>query len=73
MAEECVNLIRPELSDYAPASNLMLNEKIKALIASGKTVYHLAFGQSPFPLMESARLSLAENADKTAYMPVAGI
>ena len=73
MAEERVNLVRPDLSDYAPASNLMLNEKIKALIASGKTVYHLAFGQSPFPLMESARLSLAENADKTSYLPVAGI
>lgn len=67
------SLIRSDLSGYTPAANLILNEKINELIASGKTVYHLAFGQSPFPIMESARVSLAHNADKTAYLPVAGI
>jgi len=72
MAPERENLIRSDLSGYSPAANLMLNEKMKELMAAGKTVYHLAFGQSPFPVMESARLSLAENADKTAYLPVAG-
>ena len=73
MALKREDLIRSDLSGYAPASNLMLNEKIKELIASGKTVYHLAFGQSPFPIMDMARSSLAQNADQTAYLPVVGI
>ena len=50
-----------------------MNEKVKELMAAGKTVYHLAFGQSPFPVMESAVSTLAQNADKNAYLPVAGI
>lgn len=73
MAPTRKDLVRSDLSGHAPASNLMLNEKIKDLMAAGKTVYHLAFGQSPFPVMESARVTLAQNVDKTAYLPVAGI
>ena len=73
MALKREDLIRSDLLDYAPAFNLMLKEKIKELIASGKTVYHLAFGESPFPIMDSARSSLAQNADQTAYLPVIGI
>ena len=60
MALKREDLIRSDLLDYAPAFNLMLKEKIKELIASGKTVYHLAFGESPFPIMDSARSSLAQ-------------
>lgn len=73
MARVSEDLVRSDLYDYAPASNLLLNEKVKELMASGKPVYHLAFGQSPFPVMESARLVLAQNAEKNAYLPVAGI
>ena len=52
MAKEPVSMIRPDLLGHAPAGNLTLNDKIKELLSSGKTVYHLAFGQSPFPVME---------------------
>ena len=73
MAKEPVSMIRPDLLGHAPAGNLTLNDKIKELLSSGKTVYHLAFGQSPFPVMESALRSLAMNAGQTAYLPVTGI
>ena len=73
MAKQREDLVRSDLHEYAPASNLMLNEKVKNLMAAGKPVYHLAFGQSPFPVMESAHLTLAQNAEKNAYLPVAGI
>lgn len=73
MAKEPVSMIRPDLLGHAPAGNLTLNDKIKELLSSGKTVYHLAFGQSPFPVMESALRSLALNAGQTAYLPVTGI
>lgn len=73
MAQKHQDLVRPDLNEYAPASNLtVLNQKVKELMAAGKPVYHLAFGQSPFPVMESARLALVQNADKNAYLPVAG-
>lgn len=73
MAQTHEDLVRKDLNEYAPASNLLLNEKVKEFMAAGKPVYHLAFGQSPFPVMESAVSTLVQNAEKNAYLPVAGI
>lgn len=73
MGKKREDLIRSDLNEYAPASNLLLNEKVKGLMAAGKPVYHLAFGQSPFPVMQSAVAALAQNAEKNAHLPVAGI
>lgn len=73
MAQKHEDLVRSDLCEYAPASNLLLNEKVKELMAAGRPVYHLAFGQSPFPVMEAAVAKLAQNAEKNAYLPVAGI
>ena len=67
------SLVRSELSNYHPASNLTLNTKVKQLLADGQTIYHLAFGQSPFPVLESAREALAQNADQNGYLPVTGL
>ena len=39
----------------------------------GRTVYHLAFGQSPFPVMEIAREQLRQHAGVNAYLPMTGI
>lgn len=73
MAKKHEDLVRSDLHEYAPASNLLLNEKVKELMASGKPVYHLAFGQSPFPVMQSAVAALAQNAGKNSYLPVSGL
>lgn len=66
-------LVRSDLDSYAGASNLILNEKIRKLMNEGKTVYHLAFGQSPFPVMKSARQKLCESAGSNDYLPMTGI
>ncbi|KAK3106070.1 hypothetical protein FSP39_012043 [Pinctada imbricata] len=66
-------LVRTDLQNYAPASNLLFNEKIKNLILAGQQVYHFAFGQSPFPVVESAVTALKEYAGENVYLPVAGI
>ena len=66
------SLLMPHLKTYCPASNLALNEHVNKLIADGQKVYHFAFGQSPFPVMQSARKSLGEHAAQNAYLPVAG-
>ncbi|KAL4229244.1 hypothetical protein ACF0H5_012284 [Mactra antiquata] len=67
------SLVRSSLVNYAPASNLMHNEKIREMMAAGETVFHFGFGQSPFPLMENAVEKLKKHAGEHAYLPVAGI
>ncbi|XP_019613558.1 PREDICTED: uncharacterized protein LOC109461620 [Branchiostoma belcheri] len=67
------SLLRPDLANYCPASNLMMNEKIRNLRKAGEKVYHLAFGQSPFPIYEGATKALCQHAGENAYLPVAGI
>lgn len=42
-------------------------------MAAGKPVYHLAFGQSPFPVVEAAQKALKEHVHQKEYEPVAGI
>ena len=44
------NLILPELRMATKSANLELNEKVKIMQKEGCEVYHLAFGQSPFPI-----------------------
>lgn len=66
------DLVRTDLAEYAPASNLLFNEHIRDLIQSGRKIYHFAFGQSPFPVVESAVQALKDHAGENAYLPVAG-
>lgn len=40
---------------------------------SGQEVYHLAFGQSPFPIPTCFAVALGEAAYRNEYLPVAGI
>lgn len=66
-------LVRDDLRNYCPASNLAFNEKIKLLQERGETIYHFGFGQAPFPVFEEMVKALKENAHQNAYLPVAGI
>ena len=66
------DLLRPDLKNYCPASNLAFNEKVKRMLAEGEQVYHFAFGQAPFPIMEEMVEALRQNAGQNAYLPVAG-
>ncbi|XP_064643862.1 aspartate aminotransferase-like [Lineus longissimus] len=68
-----VPLISPHLKEYGAAHNILFNEKIKNLIASGRKIYHLGFGQSPFPLYEGAVEALKEFAAEKSYLPTEGI
>ena len=71
--ENCDSLTRADLRNYAPASNLQLNETIKRLIAEGQVIYHFGFGQSPFPAMDEFCQKLSEYAGKNQYLAVAGM
>jgi len=66
------HLILPELREAVKAPNLELNEKVKSMQKDGCEVYHLAFGQSPFPIPISFVNALKEFASSGEYLPVAG-
>jgi len=57
----------------APSATLAINEKSQELIASGKPVYRLGLGQSPFPVPERVTQALRDNAHRKAYLPVCGL
>lgn len=55
-----------------PSPTLAINEQSRILEQSGKTVYKLGFGQSPFPVPTEVVQSLRENAHQKDYLPVMG-
>ncbi|EDV20913.1 uncharacterized protein TRIADDRAFT_60599 [Trichoplax adhaerens] len=65
-------LTRADLRNYAPASNLQLNEEIKRMISEGKNIYHFGFGQSPFPVMKEFCQKLSQYAGANQYLAVTG-
>ena len=55
------------------SATLEINELSNRLIASGKTVYKLGLGQSPFPVPQEVIIALQENAQQKDYLPVRGL
>lgn len=56
-----------------PSATLAINERSKRLQAEGRQVYRLGLGQSPFPVPEHVRDSLARNAHQKDYLAVKGL
>lgn len=52
---------------------LSINEKCKALVSDGKTVYRFGFGQSPFPIPKIVTDALKVNAHQKDYLSVKGL
>ncbi len=55
------------------SATLAINEHSKRLQAQGARVYRLGLGQSPFPVPEHVRESLARNAHQKDYLAVKGL
>lgn len=55
------------------SATLMINERSNELIKSGKTVYKLGLGQSPFPVPKRVQEALRQNAHQKDYLPVKGL
>lgn len=55
------------------SATLAINERSAALQAAGRKVYRLGLGQSPFPVPEHVRESLALNAHQKDYLAVKGL
>ena len=56
-----------------PSATLAINEKSNYLIKSGKKIFKLGLGQSPFPVPEIVVKALQNNAHQKDYLPVRGL
>ena len=52
---------------------LSVNDRVKEMWAAGQNVYHLAFGESRFPVHPKVAEALCRNVQKRSYLPAAGI
>lgn len=56
-----------------PSPTLALNELVNQLWAEGRTVYHMGFGESRFPVHPKVAAALAANAHQISYLPGQGL
>ena len=57
----------------APSATLAMNDLAARLVAEGREVFHLGFGQSPFPPPAELVAALRDNAHRCEYLPVRGL
>ncbi len=57
----------------APSATLAINELISTIREKGEKIYHMGFGESPFPVHPLVRKALCENSWRQRYLPVQGI
>ncbi len=65
--------INKNITYLKPSATLVINERSNALQQSGKQVYKLGFGQSPFPVPKIVVKALKANAHQKDYLPVKGL
>jgi aspartate/methionine/tyrosine aminotransferase len=65
--------IRPGLRGLKFSPTLLINERVAEMRRDGRTVYHMGFGESPFPVHARIRESIAGYSGKNQYLPAAGL
>lgn len=55
------------------SATLTINDRVKEMWATGQNVYHLAFGESRFPVHPKIAEALCANVQKRSYLPAAGL
>jgi aspartate/methionine/tyrosine aminotransferase len=55
------------------SATLSINDRVKEMWAVGQNVFHLAFGESRFPVHPKIAEALCRNVQKRSYLPAAGI
>ncbi len=62
-----------EIQSIPHSPTLWANDLVWEKRNKGESVYHMGFGESPFPVPERLQKTLADNADKKEYYPATGI
>ncbi len=65
--------IRPSLRDLKFSPTLLLNEQVSRARAEGQVIYHMGFGESPFPVHPVIQENITGYSGENAYMPAAGL
>ena len=65
--------LHPNIRDLTPSATIAMNERSQQLERSGRHIYKLGFGQSPFPVPSTVVASLREHAERKEYLPVRGL
>lgn len=65
--------LTPYFEQLEPSATLHINERVKRLWQEGRTVYHLGFGESRFPVHPLLTAALARHANAKSYLPAAGL
>ncbi len=55
------------------SATLAINELVVEMRTRHEEIYHLGFGESPFPVMPKIAKALCDHADKKSYLPSQGL
>lgn len=55
------------------SATLSINDRVQEMWAAGENVFHLAFGESRFPVHPKIADALCRNVQKRSYLPAAGL
>ena len=64
--------IIPEIKRLKPSATLAINEVVVKKRKKGEKIYHMGFGESPFPVHPRIKKALCTHADKKYYSPTQG-
>ncbi|PWI46531.1 aminotransferase class I/II [Candidatus Heimdallarchaeota archaeon B3_Heim] len=64
--------IIPEIRRLRPSATLAINELVIKKRKKGQKIYHMGFGESPFPVHDRIKRALCIHADKKYYSPTQG-
>ncbi len=64
--------IIPDIRKLRPSATLAINELVIKKRDRGEKIYHMGFGESPFPVHERIKKCLCSHADKKYYAPTQG-
>lgn len=65
--------LNPNVAGRVASATLAMNERTRALVAEGRPVYRLGFGQSPFPVPPRVVEALRHHAAAKEYDPTRGL
>lgn len=63
----------PRVSGMPVSATLRINEEVARRRADGETIYHMGFGESPFPVHPRMAQALSDNAGFNGYPPTLGV
>ncbi len=68
-----IRFSRAGIRGLRASATLTINDRVRELWAAGKNAYHLAFGESRFPVHPKVAEALAASTQRRSYLPALGV